>query len=200
MSTAKNGNLTRREALGRAARWAGVAALWAGLPQRTWAALPAPAGWSATEEALTTLVGDTILPATPGSPGAGDVAIGRFVLAMTNDCFAPEAAAATRRALREIEAAAQAAHGKAFAALAAAEREAVLTAYEKTSAASAAAAVRAKAGGEAALDAFRHVKQLVLLGYFTSEPGATQALRYDPVPGGYRGSLPLAPGDRAWAT
>ncbi len=200
MSTAKGGHLTRREALGRAARFAGVAALWASLPQRTWAALPAPAGWSAADEALANLAGDTILPATPGSPGAGEVGIGRFVLTMTNDCFAPEAAAATRRALREIEAAARAGHAKAFAALAAAEREALLAAYEKTSAATAAAAVRTKTGGEAAVDAFRHLKHLVLLGYFTSEPGATQALRYDPVPGGYRGSLPLAPGDRAWAT
>jgi hypothetical protein len=38
-----------------------------------------------------------------------------------------------------------------------------------------------------------------LLGYFTSEQGATKALRYDPVPGTYRGSVPLAAGDRAWA-
>ena len=48
--------------------------------------------------------------------------------------------------------------------------------------------------------ASRHVKDLTLLGYFTAEVGATQALRYDPVPGAYRGSVPLRPGDRAWAT
>ncbi|MFM9091974.1 MAG: gluconate 2-dehydrogenase subunit 3 family protein [Verrucomicrobiota bacterium] len=47
---------------------------------------------------------------------------------------------------------------------------------------------------------WRHVKDLTLLGYFTAEAGATQALRYDPVPGAYRGSVPLRPGDRAWAT
>jgi hypothetical protein len=44
------------------------------------------------------------------------------------------------------------------------------------------------------------LQELTILGYFTSEIGATRALAYDPVPGGYRGCLPLAPGQKAWAT
>ena len=44
------------------------------------------------------------------------------------------------------------------------------------------------------------LKELTLLGYFTSEIGATQALAYDRVPGAYRGCTPLAPNQRAWAT
>jgi len=44
------------------------------------------------------------------------------------------------------------------------------------------------------------LKELTLLGYFTSEIGATQALAYDRVPGAYRGCIPLAPNQRAWAT
>lgn len=36
-------------------------------------------------------------------------------------------------------------------------------------------------------------------GYLTSELGATQALRYDPVPGSYR-RIRYAKGDRRWAT
>src|SRR4051794_12027202 len=38
------------------------------------------------------------------------------------------------------------------------------------------------------------LQELTVLGYFTSEIGATRALAYDPVPGGYRGCVPLAPG------
>jgi glucoside 3-dehydrogenase (cytochrome c) hitch-hiker subunit len=44
------------------------------------------------------------------------------------------------------------------------------------------------------------LRELTLLGYFSSEIGATQALAYDAVPGGYRGCLDLKPGQKAWAT
>jgi hypothetical protein len=43
------------------------------------------------------------------------------------------------------------------------------------------------------------MKQLTMLGYFTSEVGSTQALRYVPVPGKYEGCIPYKKGDRAWA-
>jgi hypothetical protein len=46
---------------------------------------------------------------------------------------------------------------------------------------------------------FGLMKQLTLLGYFTSEIGATQALRYVAVPGRYEGCIPYKKGDRAWA-
>lgn len=43
------------------------------------------------------------------------------------------------------------------------------------------------------------MKQLTLLGFFTSEVGATKALRHVAVPGKYDGALPYKKGDRAWA-
>ena len=46
---------------------------------------------------------------------------------------------------------------------------------------------------------FSLMKQLTLLGYFTSEVGATQALRYVAVPGKYEGCIDYKKGDRAWA-
>ena len=55
--------MNRREALRQTALAAGAAALWASLPARTWAALAAPTAWSAADEALLTLIGDTIIPA-----------------------------------------------------------------------------------------------------------------------------------------
>jgi hypothetical protein len=47
---------------------------------------------------------------------------------------------------------------------------------------------------------FGLMKQLTLLGFFTSEVGATQALRYVAVPGKYEGCIPYAKGDKAWAS
>ncbi|HSK13238.1 MAG TPA: gluconate 2-dehydrogenase subunit 3 family protein, partial [Phnomibacter sp.] len=46
---------------------------------------------------------------------------------------------------------------------------------------------------------FRMVKELTLLGFFTSEVGATRALRYVQVPGRYDGCIDYKKGDRAWA-
>lgn len=47
---------------------------------------------------------------------------------------------------------------------------------------------------------FKMMKDLTLQGYFTSEIGATQALRYEAVPGRYEGCMPYQKGDKAWAT
>lgn len=41
------------------------------------------------------------------------------------------------------------------------------------------------------------VKALILTGYYTSEAGGSQELRYEPVPGKWDPDLPLKPGDRA---
>jgi hypothetical protein len=46
---------------------------------------------------------------------------------------------------------------------------------------------------------FRMMKELALLGYFTSEIGCTVALRYVETPGRYDPCAPYAPGERAWA-
>ena len=46
---------------------------------------------------------------------------------------------------------------------------------------------------------FKILKDYTLAGYFLSETGATRALAYEAVPGGYWGDLPLAPDQKAWA-
>lgn len=43
-------------------------------------------------------------------------------------------------------------------------------------------------------------KELTLLGYFTSEVGATEVLRYQAVPGRYDGCIPYEDVGRTWAT
>jgi hypothetical protein len=46
---------------------------------------------------------------------------------------------------------------------------------------------------------FRMIKELTLLGYFTSEIGCTQALRYVEVPGRFEPCVTYTAGERAWA-
>lgn len=45
---------------------------------------------------------------------------------------------------------------------------------------------------------FRRMKKLVLFAYFSSEPGATETLRYDRIPGDYEPCLSLENDGRAW--
>ncbi len=45
---------------------------------------------------------------------------------------------------------------------------------------------------------FKTLKDLTISGYFSSEIGATQALRYEEIPGRYDGDLPYKKGDKAW--
>ncbi|MCQ3831032.1 gluconate 2-dehydrogenase subunit 3 family protein [Microbulbifer elongatus] len=44
---------------------------------------------------------------------------------------------------------------------------------------------------------YKKLKELIVIGYYTSQVGATQALRYDPVPGPYK-EIKLAEVGRAW--
>jgi hypothetical protein len=46
---------------------------------------------------------------------------------------------------------------------------------------------------------FRMMKELALLGYFTSEIGYTRAMRYIESPGRFDPDVPVGPGDRSWA-
>jgi hypothetical protein len=46
---------------------------------------------------------------------------------------------------------------------------------------------------------FRMMKELALLGFFTSEIGYTQAMRYRETPGRYDPCVPYTPGEKAWA-
>tara|TARA_R110001583_G_scaffold43470_4_gene138337 strand:- start:1772 stop:2410 length:639 start_codon:yes stop_codon:yes gene_type:complete len=49
-------------------------------------------------------------------------------------------------------------------------------------------------------ESFKALKQLICFGYYTSDVGATQELRYDPVPGRFKGSIPYKSSDPTWAT
>ena len=44
------------------------------------------------------------------------------------------------------------------------------------------------------------LKGLIVIGYYTSEVGASEELRYILVPGKFEPDVPLEPGDRAWSS
>jgi glucoside 3-dehydrogenase (cytochrome c) hitch-hiker subunit len=75
--------------------------------------------------------------------------------------------------------------------------------YEKLPAAAQVAKLKARATSDVdkEYDAsfFKILKDYTMVGYFLSEVGATQALAYERIPGGFQGDLPLKPNQKAWA-
>jgi hypothetical protein len=128
---------------------------------------------------------ELIVPATD-TPGARAAGAPQFIDRALGGWCDPEQARLLREGLDGMDADAHAAHGAAFADLAPAQQAALLARYDE---------VRAPQRRFFAL-----LKELTTIGYFTSRPGATIALRYDPVPGDYRGCVPMKEIGRAWAT
>jgi hypothetical protein len=148
----------------------------------------------AKQQAYLDEVGETILPATK-TPGAKAARVGSFMAVMVRDSYAPKDQEIFTEGLIKLEDASQKMNGKGFLESTPAQRTALLTALD---------AEQKSYGKTKTVEQpnhyFRMIKELTLLGFFTSEPGATQALRYLPVPGKYDGNVPYKKGDRAWAT
>jgi len=138
-------------------------------------------------------IGDTILPPTD-TPGAKAADIGSFMLLMIQDCYNPANQEAFYEGIRKVDEASNLKYNKGFMELEATQREELLIELDKEQE----EYMRKKKRDEPA-HYFRMMKELTLLGYFTSEVGATKALRYVPIPGRYEGEIPYKKGDRAWA-
>lgn len=151
-----------------------------------------PATFTSQDVALLDEIGETIIPTTT-TPGAKAVQIGAFMKMMVTDCYDEESQAIFQAGLGQVEAGAQKTFGRKFMELTSAERTTLLNAIDQEE-----SQYRAKKSPSDPVHYFRLMKQLTLLGYFSSEVGCTQALRFTEVPGAYRGSEPYKKGDRAW--
>lgn len=156
---------------------------------------PQPIGsFSVADQAFLDEVADTILPTTAASPGAKAAKTGPFMALMVTDCYEPKDQQIFREGMRRLDAACEKMHGMAFMRASTAQRTAVLTALDKE----AIDFMKARKPEEPT-HYFRMMKELALLGFFTSEIGATQALRYKESPGPYEGCVPYKKGEKAWA-
>lgn len=139
-------------------------------------------------------VGDTIIPTTPDSPGAKAAEIGEFMKTIVNDCYEPKDQTIFLNGIQALNDATKAKYQKEFLDLTDAEKKEFLIEIDAT-----AKAHEEELEPEGDSHYFTMMKQLTLWGYFTSEIGATQALRYVEVPGRYDGNYPYKKGDKAWA-
>lgn len=137
---------------------------------------------------------ETILPAT-STPGAKAADVGSFIPVMVRDCYTPEDQQIFLQGMDTIEKQSKERFGNAFMELSAEQKTQLLTDLDKEQ-----KAYQETKEKDAPNHYFRFMKELTLLGFFTSEVGATKALRYVAVPGKYDGCMPYKKGDRAWAT
>jgi hypothetical protein len=179
--------MRRRELLGWIAATTGCAVVGADVATALPASPPADMRIDLLDE-----IAETILPRTD-TPGARDARVGAFI-ARYSAARCDEAQRATLRAgLADIEARSRKAFGRPFLRAGAAQKQALL------------ARIDAEAKRHAKVDHgqpphyFVLIKQLTLLGFFTSEAGATQVLRYRPIPGPYKGVVPYRKGEASWS-
>jgi hypothetical protein len=149
---------------------------------------------SAADVALLDEIADTILPET-STPGAKAAKTGAFMALSATDVYTAENQSIFREGLRKVDEACTSAHGKSFMAATPAQRLTVLETLDREQK----AAMDARKSSDEPRHYFRLMKELALLGYFTSEIGCTKALRYVESPGRFDPCAPHAPGDRSWA-
>jgi len=173
--------------------------------------------FSARDINLLDEIAETIIPKTD-TPGAKAAKVGRFMEVMVRDCYTSAQQAAFFDGLKNFPSLCLAQYQKSFFSMNAKQRYELLVSLEKEA--------KSFNAGQSELDKERRhaletenkdnnfalqkeyenlpkhfytmVKQLTLLGFFTSETGATKTLRYIAVPGRYDGNVPYIKGQRAW--
>ncbi|MEZ4826630.1 MAG: gluconate 2-dehydrogenase subunit 3 family protein [Bacteroidia bacterium] len=130
-------------------------------------------------------IAECIIPATD-TPGAKDALVHRLIDKLMHLHFLQEDQERFTAGLQAINEAG----GKPFLTLDKETQTEILLSAEKD------ARTAASSDGK---PFFPMMKELTLLGYFTSEQGASQTLEYLHIPGNFEGCIPLKPGQKAWA-
>ncbi len=178
------------------------------------------------QEKLVMEIADIIIPTTQKSPGAKAANVGPFITMMVKECYPADAQEAFVKGLEDIETRSKKDFGKSFLEITPKEREQLITKVrdetvaaqkaekDKNDAAAkleqdtkGAKSEKEKAGNPMAAKEkpkttpmfFTIARDLTMLGFFTSEIGATQAYEFVEIPGRYNGCVDLKPGQRVYA-
>jgi hypothetical protein len=179
---------------------------------------------TAEQDRMVSELSEIIIPTT-NTPGAKAAKVNEFIDTMLADCYEEKDQKSFIKGLDRLEDKAKKAHKKAFLELTTDQQTVLLKeiAIEDDKKPEpppakpedgAKGEAQAGAGQEGTavtgapkpdmeqkppLPFFRTLKELTLLGYFTSEIGATQALNYVQVPGRYEPCVPYKEGEKAFA-
>ncbi|RRB07237.1 gluconate 2-dehydrogenase subunit 3 family protein [Larkinella rosea] len=174
--------IPRREALQRLALLVGTTLslpVQAALRGETSAGVPLV--FAADQQKMIADLAEVILPATD-TPGAKAAGVDRFIEYVIGHCTVPAQQETFQKGLQQTDAFSRTAYGKAFSELDPTQQTEIvrqLTQREK--------------------QFFQNIRELTIVGFFTSELGATKVAEYLPIPGRFQGDIPLKPGQKVWA-
>lgn len=163
--------------------------------------------YNAREFQFIGVLADAIIPRTD-TPGAVDAGVPDYLDGMMATWASRETKQQHRKSLRDVRARLTEQVGKDFFRATDEERRAAVAAldtaaYATQGAPNAASLFGAAAGGggppETVEQSYRALKGLIAQIYYASEPGATEELHFELVPGRWLGDAPLAQIGRTWA-
>ena len=129
---------------------------------------------------------DVVIPKSD-TPSASDVDTHGLIDAVLMNCYGAQDQAAISKLLRSVNNQAQERYSADFIDLSDSQRLALLHDFDSPNSGSSSDAINLDAA-----QSFRFFKVLVVLGYVTSEAGATQHLNYVPIPNGFEADVPLS--------
>ena len=144
-----------------------------------------------TQRELVASIADTVIPTTD-TPGARDVGVDRFIDKMLDGWMDDNEKARFLTGLTEFAGAFERQFGVPFDRAEVEDRLTFMTPLDI-------AASEGREMGIAPLPFFATMKELIVVGYYTSEIGATRELRHQMIFDRYDGDVTLTESDRAWA-
>ena len=140
---------------------------------------------------------ETILPKTK-TPGAKELGVPQFIDKMLKDLLSAEEQKDFLAGLEKLEEDCDKAYGKSFVECTPQQRQEFLTKLDTEAEKLPPSVWGIRLAPPSPTPFFRRVKELTLLGYFTSQKIGKEVLSFDPMPGGYIACMPLAAGMNAW--
>ncbi len=150
-----------------------------------------PRTLSSAQHEMVLSIAEHILPETD-TPGARAARVDEFIDAMLTDFYPPARRDRFVAGLASVDARAERVSGRRFVELPPPQQLELMTALNRE-------AFQPSDGSRGEADSFfRTFKELVVVGYYTSEVGATKELRANPI-GPWRADIPYADVGRSWS-
>ena len=147
---------------------------------------------SEEEAVLVEHLTEVILPASD-TPGAKDVHVAEFIDIMLKDCYPTKDQELFKAGLLDLDKAAQVAFSKPFGKCSSDEHNKLITKLDND-----AFDASLEKNNSTQSKFYRMLKELTLLGYFTSEKVMTTMLDYHPIPTKYETCLPVTEATRVY--
>jgi gluconate 2-dehydrogenase gamma chain len=161
-----------------------------------------PVFFNEDQAALISTLAEIIIPKTT-TPGAKEAGVPLFIDTMLHEVYPKKDQDSFLKGLAEFDAEAKKTCGDRFIDCGPAEQVAFVKKQHDAAFVKPVQGISTAwwgSGGGSEKPFILKVKELTLLGFFTSEAGATQVLQYNQVPGPYQGCVPLVDVGKTWAT